>query len=222
MPRDRAGTFEPQTVRKRQWRLTGVDETVLSLYAKGLTIGEISAHFAEIYGASVCIGLIAGILGSLAGFATGSLLVLDVGNAGLVVCLGYLAARPRCSTTRSRTGATKASSAARTEPGRTARPPRRRERTALPSEPEGCCAPGAACRGGPGRHHGAASPGHGRPAARRARRWPAQPADGDDSPCRKGASGAAATPNPIGATVPGTEPCTSVTVGHGPLASLRS
>lgn len=30
-----------------------VDEIVLSLYAKGLTTGEISAHFAEIYGASV-------------------------------------------------------------------------------------------------------------------------------------------------------------------------
>jgi putative transposase len=53
VPRDRAGTFEPQIVKKRQRRLTGVDEIVLSLYAKGLTTGEISAHFGEIYGASV-------------------------------------------------------------------------------------------------------------------------------------------------------------------------
>jgi putative transposase len=53
VPRDRAGTFEPQIVRKRQRRLSGVDEIVLSLYAKGLTTGEISAHFMEIYGASV-------------------------------------------------------------------------------------------------------------------------------------------------------------------------
>jgi putative transposase len=53
VPRDRDGTFEPQIVKKRQRRLTGVDEVVLSLYAKGLTTGEISAHFAEIYGASV-------------------------------------------------------------------------------------------------------------------------------------------------------------------------
>jgi putative transposase len=37
----------------RQRRLTGVDEIVLSLSAKGLTTGEISAHFAEIYGSSV-------------------------------------------------------------------------------------------------------------------------------------------------------------------------
>ena len=53
VPRDRAGTFEPQIVKKRRRRLNGVDEIVLSLYAKGLTTGEISAHFAEIYGASV-------------------------------------------------------------------------------------------------------------------------------------------------------------------------
>ena len=53
VPRDRDGTFEPQIVKKRQRRLSGVDEIVLSLYAKGLTTGEISAHFAEIYGASV-------------------------------------------------------------------------------------------------------------------------------------------------------------------------
>jgi transposase-like protein len=53
VPRDRESTFEPKIVRKRQRRLTDVDEIVLSLYAKGLTTGEISAHFAEIYGASV-------------------------------------------------------------------------------------------------------------------------------------------------------------------------
>jgi transposase-like protein len=53
VPRDRQGSFEPQIVKKRQRRLGDVDEIVLSLYAKGLTTGEISAHFAEIYGASV-------------------------------------------------------------------------------------------------------------------------------------------------------------------------
>jgi hypothetical protein len=40
-------------VQKRQRRLSDVDDVVLSLYAKGLTTGEISTHFAEIYGASV-------------------------------------------------------------------------------------------------------------------------------------------------------------------------
>jgi transposase-like protein len=53
VPRDRDGTFEPVIVRKRQRRLSDVDTVVLSLYAKGLTTGEISAHFAEVYGASV-------------------------------------------------------------------------------------------------------------------------------------------------------------------------
>ena len=43
VPRDRAGTFEPQIVRKRQRRLSGVDEIVLSLYAKGLTTGDLGA-----------------------------------------------------------------------------------------------------------------------------------------------------------------------------------
>jgi putative transposase len=63
--RDRAGTFGPQIVKKRQRRLTGVDEMVLSLYAKGLTTGEISAHFAGIYGASVSRETISRITGKV-------------------------------------------------------------------------------------------------------------------------------------------------------------
>jgi transposase-like protein len=53
VPRDRAGSFEPQIVKKRQRRLGGVDEMVLSLSARGLTHGEISAHLREVYGAEV-------------------------------------------------------------------------------------------------------------------------------------------------------------------------
>ena len=53
VPRDRDGSFEPKIVRKRQRRLGGVEEMVCSLSAKGLTSGEISAHLAEVYGASV-------------------------------------------------------------------------------------------------------------------------------------------------------------------------
>jgi transposase-like protein len=53
VPRDVAGTFEPQIVRKRQRRLTGVDDLVLSLSARGLTHGEIAAHLAEVYGTEV-------------------------------------------------------------------------------------------------------------------------------------------------------------------------
>ncbi|OXR40506.1 hypothetical protein B7C42_07445 [Nocardia cerradoensis] len=53
VPRDRDGSFEPQIVRKRQRRLNGVENMVLSLSAKGLTHGEISAHLREVYGAEV-------------------------------------------------------------------------------------------------------------------------------------------------------------------------
>lgn len=53
VPRDRNAEFEPRIVAKRQRRLTGVDEMVVSLSAKGLTTGEISAHLAEVYGAEV-------------------------------------------------------------------------------------------------------------------------------------------------------------------------
>ena len=53
VPRDRNGTFEPVAVAKHKRRITDVDRVVLSLYAKGLTTGEISAHFDDVYGASV-------------------------------------------------------------------------------------------------------------------------------------------------------------------------
>ena len=53
VPRDRDATFEPRIVAKRQRRLSGVDELVISLSAKGLTTGEVQAHLAEVYGAEV-------------------------------------------------------------------------------------------------------------------------------------------------------------------------
>lgn len=53
VPRDRDGTFDPVLVRKRQRRLDGIDEIVLSLTARGLTTGEVSAHFADAFGASI-------------------------------------------------------------------------------------------------------------------------------------------------------------------------
>jgi putative transposase len=53
VPRDRDSSFEPKIIAKRQRRLTGVDEMVISLYAKGLTHGAIAAHLAEVYGGEV-------------------------------------------------------------------------------------------------------------------------------------------------------------------------
>ena len=53
VPRDRDSSFDPKIVAKRQRRLTGVEDMVISLSAKGLTHGEIAAHLAEVYGAEV-------------------------------------------------------------------------------------------------------------------------------------------------------------------------
>ena len=53
VPRDRDGTFSPAIVPKRSRRLGGVEDLVVSLWAKGLTHGEICAHLAEVYGAEV-------------------------------------------------------------------------------------------------------------------------------------------------------------------------
>ena len=53
VPRDRAGTLEPVTVPKHQRRLEGLAANVVSLYAKGLTTGEIQAHLEEIYDTEV-------------------------------------------------------------------------------------------------------------------------------------------------------------------------
>jgi transposase-like protein len=50
VPRDREGSFAPAIVRKRQRRLGGVEDLIVSLTAKGLTTGEVCAHLAEVYG----------------------------------------------------------------------------------------------------------------------------------------------------------------------------
>jgi transposase-like protein len=48
VPRGRGGSFEPLIVPKRARRLAGFDEAVVSLYAKGLTAGEIQAHLQQV------------------------------------------------------------------------------------------------------------------------------------------------------------------------------
>ena len=53
VPRDRDVSFDPVIVRKRQRRLDGIDQIVLSLTARGLSTGEVAAHFDEVYGAKV-------------------------------------------------------------------------------------------------------------------------------------------------------------------------
>ncbi len=58
VPRDRDGTFDPQIVRKHQRRLTGFDDAVISLYAKGMTTGDIAAHLAEVYDTDISRDLV--------------------------------------------------------------------------------------------------------------------------------------------------------------------
>lgn len=53
VPRDREGAFEPVIVPKHARRLEGFNESIISLYAKGLTTGEITDHLHDIYGAEV-------------------------------------------------------------------------------------------------------------------------------------------------------------------------
>ncbi|MGG2143104.1 IS256 family transposase [Symbiopectobacterium sp. RP] len=57
-PRDRDASFEPQLVKKNQTRLTGMDNQILSLYAKGMTTREIAAAFKELYDADVSPALV--------------------------------------------------------------------------------------------------------------------------------------------------------------------
>jgi len=49
-PRDRSGTFDPQVVKKRQRDISGIEQKVISMYAKGMSTRDISSHIDEIYG----------------------------------------------------------------------------------------------------------------------------------------------------------------------------
>lgn len=57
-PRDRNSSFEPQLIKKGQTRITGMDDQILSLYAKGMSTRDIVAAFQEMYGADISAGLV--------------------------------------------------------------------------------------------------------------------------------------------------------------------
>ena len=61
VPRDRNGEFEPQLVKKNQTRFDGLDEKIISLYARGMTQSEIKGHLEEIYGVEVSPSLISNV-----------------------------------------------------------------------------------------------------------------------------------------------------------------
>ncbi|MFT4788455.1 MAG: putative transposase [Paraglaciecola sp.] len=57
-PRDRNANVEPQLIKKGQTRITGMDDQILSLYAKGMSTRDIVATFEEMYGAEISSGLV--------------------------------------------------------------------------------------------------------------------------------------------------------------------
>jgi putative transposase len=61
IPRDRAGTFDPQLIAKYQRRFPGFDDKIISMYARGMTTREIRGHLEDIYGVDVSPGLISRI-----------------------------------------------------------------------------------------------------------------------------------------------------------------
>lgn len=58
VPRDRAGSFEPQLVKKGQTRIDGFDEKIVSMYARGMSVREIQGRLKELYGVAVSPDLI--------------------------------------------------------------------------------------------------------------------------------------------------------------------
>jgi putative transposase len=65
VPRDRNGTFEPQLIPKHARRLEGFNEAIVSLYARGMTTGDIQGHLRQLYGAEVSRELISKVTDSV-------------------------------------------------------------------------------------------------------------------------------------------------------------
>ena len=61
VPRDLEGTFEPQLIPKHERRFTGLDDKVIALYARGLTVREIQAFLKEMYAVDVSPDLISSV-----------------------------------------------------------------------------------------------------------------------------------------------------------------
>lgn len=61
IPRDREGDFEPTVVKKHQRDVTGIEEQILGLYAKGVSVRDIQAHLNQLYGIEVSPTLISNV-----------------------------------------------------------------------------------------------------------------------------------------------------------------
>ena len=61
VPRDRNGTFEPAVVKKHQKNVTGIEDQILALYAKGVSTRDIQDHLQQLYGVEVSPTLISNV-----------------------------------------------------------------------------------------------------------------------------------------------------------------
>jgi len=61
VPRDRDGSFEPLIVRKRQKTITGIEDQIVALYAKGVSCREIQDHLESLYGIEVSPAFISSV-----------------------------------------------------------------------------------------------------------------------------------------------------------------
>lgn len=61
VPRDRKGSFEPVIVKKKQTKIEGLDDKIISLYAKGMSVSDIKIQMQELYGAEISESLISRI-----------------------------------------------------------------------------------------------------------------------------------------------------------------
>ncbi|MES7756236.1 IS256 family transposase, partial [Cutibacterium acnes] len=61
VPRDRAGSFEPQLIPKHERRFAGFDDRIISMYARGMSVREIQGHLAEMYAIEVSAEFISAV-----------------------------------------------------------------------------------------------------------------------------------------------------------------
>ncbi len=64
-PRDRQSKFEPQLFKKRQTRITGMDDQIMALYAKGMSTRDIVDTFEEMYGVDISPALVSQVTNSV-------------------------------------------------------------------------------------------------------------------------------------------------------------
>jgi putative transposase len=67
VPREREGTFEPQLIGKHERRLTGFDDKIIAMYARGMTVREIQGFMAEMYAVDVSPELISSVTDAVLG-----------------------------------------------------------------------------------------------------------------------------------------------------------